>query len=129
MKELIINGKPLPIHFGMKAISEYTKLRGTDFQDAVTSTEFLGGLDAIVSLAATGLNEGARRSGRDERYTEDDVWDMIDDNPQLILDVSAVFVESIAPLTDKLGGMVKNASGPAGKSPKPGSRKKLPPKR
>lgn len=108
MREIIINGQAAPIHFGMKAVNEFTKQQGSDFADNVTTSVAVGSLDSIVTLTATGLNEGARRTGLDRRYTEDEVWDIFDDEPHLIVEVSQIFVDSIVPLTDKLGGMSKN---------------------
>ena len=108
MKEIIIQGSPRPIHFGLRAIDEFVKQRGAEFGQTVASTDALGSLDSIVALTATGLNEGSRRADSDRRYTEDEVWDIFDEEPSLILAVSELFVESIAPLTDKLGGLSKN---------------------
>lgn len=105
----------MPIHFGMKAVDEFTKRTGGDFADNVTTTEAVGSLESIVSLTVTGLNEGARKSGSDRRYTEDDVWDIFDDEPGLFLQVSEIFVESITPLTDKLGDVAKNGKAAAKK--------------
>lgn len=115
MKEIIVNGIALPIHFGMKAIDEFSKSQGIDFSETATSTAFAGSIETIVSLAVVGLNEGARRSGRDQRYCEDNVWDMFDDDPTLMLQITEIFAESIVPLTDKLGGMLKNAPRPTAK--------------
>lgn len=70
MNEIIIHGTPHPIHFGLRAIHEFTRLRGADFASTVSSAEALSTLDNIVALTATGLNEGARRAGDDRRYTE-----------------------------------------------------------
>lgn len=47
------------------------------------------------------------------------MWDIFDEEPTLILAVSELFVESIVPLTDKLGDLSKN-----GKRPTKGSRKR-----
>ena len=102
MKEIIIQGTPHPIHFGLRAIDEFVRQRGAEFGQTVASTNALGSLDSIVALTATGLNEGARRAGSDRRYTEDEVWDIFDEEPSLILAVSELFVESIVPLTDML---------------------------
>lgn len=74
MKEIIIQGTPRPIHFGLRAIDEFVKQRGAEFGQTVASTDALGSLDSIVALTATGLNEGARRADSDRRYTEDEVW-------------------------------------------------------
>lgn len=118
MKEIIANGKVLPIHFGLKAINEFTKLQNGDFHDTVTTANSLGNLDSIVTLAVSGLNEGARRSKSDVRYTEDEIWDLFDENPKLILEVSEIFMEVVIPLTDKLGSLNPNAQPTAMESPK-----------
>lgn len=118
MNEIIVKGKALPIHFGMKAINEFSKGQGVEFSDTATTTEVLGSIESIVSLTTVGLNEGARRSGKDERYIEDDVWDMLDEDPNLLLIISDIFVQSIVPLTDKLGGIAKNGNSPMAKKNK-----------
>ncbi|MFR9495575.1 MAG: hypothetical protein SNG81_04285 [Rikenellaceae bacterium] len=105
MREIIYKGQALPIHFGIKAINSYVKLQGKEFEETVTTTNSLANLDSIVLLAQSGLNEGARKSGSQTRYTEDDVWDMFDEDPTLILKVSEIFIESVVPLTDKLGSL------------------------
>ncbi len=115
MTEIIIKGTPTPIHFGMKAVDEFTKRSGGDFADNVTTTEAVGNVESIVALTAVALNEGARKNGNEKRYTEDDVWDIFDDDPALILRVSEIFVESIVPLTDKLGDLSKNVKAAARK--------------
>jgi hypothetical protein len=115
MTEIIIKGKPTPIHFGMKAVDEFTKRSGDDFEGNVTTTAAVSNIESIVALTAVALNEGARKSGSDRRYTEDDVWDIFDDDPTLILRVSEIFVESIVPLTEKLGNLTKNVKAVARK--------------
>lgn len=119
MREITIQGIAHPIHFGLRALCDFTKAQDTDFDATVTSAQALGSLDSIVGLTVTGLNEGARRTNSDRRYTEDEVWDFFDDEPELILAVSEIFMESITPLTDKLGDVAKN-----GKRPTKGSCKR-----
>ena len=126
MKEIIIHGTSRPIHFGLRAIHEFTRQRGADFASTVSSAEALSTLDSIVALTATGLNEGARRAGDDRRYTEDEVWDLFDEDPTLILTVSDLFVESISPLTDRLGEMARTdtvSQGPNRPRPTAGRRR------
>ena len=65
-------------------------------------------MDSVVAVAAVGLNEGARLSKRTERYTVDDVWDFVDEDPSLILKIADIFKESIDALTDKLGDLDPN---------------------
>lgn len=124
MKEIFIAGLPCPIHFGLRAVNEFTKQRGGEFGQTVGTTDALASLDSIVALTVSGLNEGARRTNSDRRYTEDEVWDIFDEEPELILKVSEIFMEAIAPLTDRLGDMAKGANDPNGKRPTKGSRKR-----
>lgn len=127
MKEIFIHGTPRPIHFGLRAINEFTRQRGVDFGETVTSSEALSTLDSIVALTATGLNEGARRAGDDRRYTEDEVWDLFDEDPTLILTVSDLFVESISPLTDRLGEIARDDTAPQGPNrPRPTAGRRRP---
>lgn len=120
MNEIIIAGAPRPIHFGLRAINEFTRLTGGDFGQSVSSPQPVASLDSIVALAVTGLNEGARRAHSERRYTADEVWDLFDEEPSLILTVSELFMESVTPLTEKLGDLAC----PNGKRPTTGSRKR-----
>lgn len=121
MQEILIQDKPVPIHFGLRAINEFTRQRNADFEQTVTTTDALSSLDSIVSLTVMGLNEGARQTHQDARYTEDDVWGFFEEEPALIMTVSELFVEAITPLTEKLGNISKNARPTA---PKRKNRKK-----
>jgi hypothetical protein len=113
MKEITIKGTPTPIHFGMKTIDEFTKRQGVSFAEFLSTPEAFIDLGSITAMTQSGLNEGARKSGSDRRYTEDDVWDMIDEEPRFILEVLQILVESIVPLTDKLGPIPKNVKAAA----------------
>lgn len=62
MREITIQGIAHPIHFGLRALCDFTKTQDTDFDTTVTSAQALGSLDSIVGLTVTGLNEGARRT-------------------------------------------------------------------
>lgn len=105
MKELIINGRTLPIHFGIKVIHEYCKRNQVEFDQALQQDNPLSSLETLVSVTTIGLNEGARRSGSQERYTEDDVWDMIDERVQLIQEIGELLSEAIHPQVERLGTM------------------------
>ena len=108
MKEIVIRGTARPIHFGMRAINEFTKNTQGNFETNITTTEAIATIDSVVAVAAVGLNEGARLSKRTERYTVDDVWDFVDEDPILILKIADIFKESIDALTDKLGDLDPN---------------------
>ncbi len=105
MHEIIVKGKALPIHFGIKAINSYVKHQGADFSETVTTNKSLSSIESIVALTTIGLNEGARKNKLIDRYSEDDVWDLFDEDPSLILKTSEIFLEAVVPLTDKLGSL------------------------
>ena len=108
MKEIVIRGTARPIHFGMRAINEFTKNTKGDFETNISTTEAIATMDSLVAVASVGLNEGARLSKRPERYTVDDVWDFIDEEPQLVLTIADIFKDSIDALTVKLGDLDTN---------------------
>ncbi len=108
MREIIYNGVALPLHFGIRAINEFAGAKGKELGDIIEQGTSFDGLDKVVEMAQCGLNEGARRRGVDKRYTADDVWDMIDDDPQLILGIVDVFAEAVELLTEKLGSLKEN---------------------
>lgn len=112
MAEITINGKPYPIHFGLKAISRFAQQHNVDFSDMLSAPEALSSFEGFADLAVLGLNDGARRAKSNLRYTVDDVWDIFDDDPQLILSVAEIFVQSITPLVDKLGSLSPNPPRP-----------------
>ena len=108
MKEIVIRGTARPIHFGMRAINEYTKNTQGNFETNITTTEAIATMDSVGAGAAGGLNEGARRSTRTDRYPVADVWDFVDEVPYLILKIADIFKESIDALTEKRGDLDPN---------------------
>ena len=115
MAEITIKGKAYPIHFGLRTLSRFAIMRNEEFSDILTAKNALASFDAIVELAVMGLNDGAERAGSDHRFTENDVWDIFEEEPELILIVSEMFVESITPLAERLGKLPKNSKRPTNK--------------
>lgn len=113
MTEININGKKLPIHFGLRALNEFSKESNIEFKNVVGSSDVTRSLETIPSLLMTSLNEGARRSNIENRYTIDDAIDMIDDDPSLLTTTVDKFTEAIAPFIEKLGLKPKNEVHPA----------------
>ena len=106
MHKLTYNGREYPVHFGLRAINQFAKQTGGNFSDVITTSEAITAIDAIVSLGALGLNEGARKEGLDDRYTEDELWEWCDDDPSIVLQIADIFIDSIRPLSDKLDGLL-----------------------
>ena len=103
-----INGQQHPIHFGLRAVNEFAKRTGISFGAVVAGqTSVDGTLDNIVTLAEIGLNEGQKKLGVEhpDVWTEDDVWEVIDDDPTILLKVADIFSSEVKPLIDKLDGV------------------------
>ncbi len=103
MNEIQYKGQALPIHFGIRAIKEFATGNNLEFAQALSAGTSLASLDFIGSLAVFGLNLGARKSGSDKRYDEDEVMDMFEEEPELIYKVTEIFTESVTAFTDRLG--------------------------
>ncbi len=105
MKEILIKGVATPINFSLRVINNFARKHDMEFQTAMEGDGSIGFalLDHLTSLTTDALNDGARRSGVTTRYAEDEVWDILDDEPTLIPTLYTLFAESIAPLTDRLG--------------------------
>ena len=111
MKKVKINGKEYPVHFGMRAVNAFLKRTGKTLAEIVTAKDVIGSLDGIVALACIGLTEGSQKEhGREEaeEFTEDEVWEFIDEQPELIFDIVDAFAEDIRPLMERLEGYGPN---------------------
>ena len=86
MKEILIKGVTTPVNFSLRVINNFARKHGMEFQSAMEGGNNMGFalLDHLASLTMEALNEGARRSGLTTRYTEDEVRDMLHDEPALI---------------------------------------------
>lgn len=103
MKTIRINNVEHPINFGLKAINEFSKRTGVKFGDILSATTQLSEIELIVVVTTLGLNDGSRKSKRDRRFTEDEVWDYFEDAPELIGQCSEIFAESLSVNLGKLG--------------------------
>lgn len=104
MKELTICGKAYPAAFGIRTMREAAKAMNGEFGDIVGGEiQIEVGLDMITAVARVALNEGARKSGIPDRYTEDQVVDFFDDEPTLLKQVQELFSESTTVNPDALG--------------------------
>lgn len=103
-REIIINGKPHPIAFGMRAQKEAAKIIGADFQNTLSGEiDPEKGFDLMLAVARVALNEGARKSGSTVRFSEDNIVDMMDDDPTFMEQIQEMFSESQNVDTEKLG--------------------------
>lgn len=93
MQEIIINGKPTPIHYGMRVFKNIAQQQQASVGEVIVAAQQIvesnlsvavDGLSLLINASVTALNEGARRSNLETRYSEDDVVDMIDDDHTLL---------------------------------------------
>lgn len=106
MHYLTYNGREYPIRFGLRAINQFAKQTGGNFSEVITAKDAITAVDAIVSLGALGLNEGARKEGLEAHYTEEELWEWCDDDPSIVLRIADIFIDSIRPLSEKLEGLI-----------------------
>lgn len=106
MKTVNYRGRELPINFGIRTFNEACKLMNISFGEAIAADETpkANTLELLVLVTLFALNDGARKAGKERRYTEDDVWDMFEDEPQLVNECSELFAESIAVNAENISG-------------------------
>lgn len=97
MQKLYYNGTELPLQLGFRAMDCIAKDHIPDQYEEPTT------LAQIAQIALIGLNEGARLCGDDSRYTEDDIWDMMDFQPDTIVQIKEAFGQT----AEKLGRYLK----------------------
>lgn len=108
MLTITIAGNQYPVHFGLRGINAYAKKTGYSFGQIVSAEDAASSIEGLVGLAVLGLNEGARKAGikNAKVFTEDDIWDAVDEDPGLLLQIADAFSTSIKPLINKLDGVV-----------------------
>lgn len=99
MQEITAQGRQLPILFGIRTLELLAQARQSTLGDIIgkiqaSPADVAVNFSLIIDASTVALNEGARRSGRDERYTSDDVVDMIDDAPELMPTLAKYLGES-----------------------------------
>ena len=111
MRTITINGTKYPVHFGMRAVNTFLKRTGKTLSEIVTARDVISSLDGIVALASNGLTEGARKEyGREDagEFSEEEVWDFIDEQPELIFEFVDAFAEEIRPMMERMEGYGPN---------------------
>ena len=100
--------KPVPRPLRYAWSERHAKKTGFSFGQLVTSEDAVNSIEGLVGIAVLGLNEGARKAGlkNAKTFTEDDIWDAIDEDPGILLQIADAFSISIKPLIDKLDRVV-----------------------
>ena len=108
MLTITIAGSQYPVHFGMRGLNAYAKKTGYSFGQLITTEDAVNSIEGLVGIAVLGLNEGARKAGAKnaKTFTEDDVWDAIDEDPGILLQVADAVSSSIKPLLYKMDRVI-----------------------
>lgn len=96
--------KDLPAFFGMRALNELAKTLKKTFPEVTDPTQYTAemDIDMIIPAAVIALNTGARWTGQKKRYTEDEVWDLIEQNPEdnVLEQISTLLASAVTPTED-----------------------------
>lgn len=96
--------KDLPAFFGMRALNELAKTLKKKFPEVSDPKNYTSDLDIdmIIPAAVIALNTGARWTSSKKRYTEDDVWDLIEMNPddKVLEQITDLMASSVVPKED-----------------------------
>lgn len=96
--------KDLPAFFGMRALNELAKTLKKKFPEVSDPKNYTSDLDIdmIIPAAVIALNTGARWTNSKKRYTEDDVWDLIEMNPEdkVLEQITDLLASSVVPKED-----------------------------
>jgi hypothetical protein len=87
-----IGGKPRPVKFGFNTYAEFERLSGKSLIN-ISAGENLT-VEQLLLLVYCGLREGARKVGEPFDFVREDVGDWFDENPNVLTDITAFFVES-----------------------------------
>jgi hypothetical protein len=87
-----IGDKPRPVKFGFNTYAEFERLSGKSLIN-LSAGEVLT-VEQLLLLVFCALREGARKTGEPFDYTKEDVGDWFDENPNVLTDITAFFVES-----------------------------------
>lgn len=92
LKTINIGGEKRPLHFGLYALKQITEHLGIEVNDFMAGISITT-LSDQVGIARIGLNEGARRAGIGVELSEVDVYDLLDDSPEALDQIIAVYFE------------------------------------
>ena len=97
-KTFHIGGQNRHVSFGMRALLEYERIADRSaaalFQDFGDGKARLG--DSIALICA-GLEDGARKAGKAEKFDVDTVVEWVEENPKILVETMLYFVECTAP--------------------------------
>ena len=96
VKKVLIGGAERPVKFGFAALMQFTDATSYTLSDLDKIGESLK-LSEALELVRAGLTQGARVEGEKFTASLEDVADWLDDNPEALEKVLALFTDSFTP--------------------------------
>lgn len=84
----------LPIKYGFNALRMFTEMTGTDLSSLESMTTI--SLDKGIKLLWCGLKDGARAEKKEFNLTVEDVADLLDEEPNLLVEAVSVLAASFS---------------------------------
>lgn len=92
-KQVKVNGVEYPVKYGFNALRLFTNKTGINL-DELSQLQGKMNIDSAIALVWAGLKDGARAEKVDFDLEVDDVADLMDEDPTLIEQCVAYFIES-----------------------------------
>ena len=96
VKEVNIGGEERPVKFGFAALMQFTDATGYTLAQLDSIGDSLT-LSQAIELIKAGLKQGARIEGEKFNATSEEIADWLDETPEALEQVLAVFTESFTP--------------------------------
>jgi len=93
VKKVKIGGEERPVKFGFAALMQFTDATGYKLADLDKIGESLS-LSEALELVRAGLKQGARVEKESFNYELEDIADWLDDSPEALEQILAIFTES-----------------------------------
>jgi hypothetical protein len=96
VKKVNIGGDERPVKFGFAALMQFTDATGYTLAQLDSIGDSLT-LSQAIELIKAGLKQGARIEGEKFNATSEEIADWLDETPEALEQVLAVFTESFTP--------------------------------
>lgn len=99
MQQIKVDDKTFYVHFGSYAVEQFCKDAGWKLSEAMTKLGEIteNDLDKIALLIFHGFKDGARKAKEKFDLTVPDIYDLIDEDQNLIDTILKAFVNSMTP--------------------------------
>jgi hypothetical protein len=114
VKYVNLGGRPRPVSFGFGALYQFETNTGTAI--GTVFEKLAGGsleVTVVLNLILAGLECGARRERLEIAYSQAEVADWLDTNPEAVTEILEAFTASFVKEPAEVKGAKKKPAGPA----------------